>query len=98
MKNDKISVKRFGQDQLQKKKKKWIKPVVIGLVLTVIFAFLTLKGEDLIRSNIVKLSVDNDANASLLKKGITEKSIQKLQLTHHRYLGNLTMVLELCFR
>lgn len=64
MKNDKISVKRFGQDQLQKKKKKWIKPVVIGLVLTVIFAFLTLKGEDLIRSNIVKLSVDNDVNAT----------------------------------
>ena len=64
MKNDKISVKRFGQDQLQKKKKKWIKPIVIGLVLIAIFAFLTLKGEDLIRSNIVKLSVDNDANAT----------------------------------
>ncbi len=64
MKNDKISVTRFGQDQLQKKKKKWIKPVIVGLVLTAIFAFLTLKGEDLIRSNIVKLSVDNDANAT----------------------------------
>ena len=64
MKHDKISVTRFGQDQLQKKKKKWIKPVIVGLVLTAIFVFLTLKGEDLIRSNIVKLSVDNDANAT----------------------------------
>lgn len=45
MKNDKISVTRFGQDQLQKKKKKWIKPVIVGLVLTAIFVFLTLKGK-----------------------------------------------------
>ena len=49
---------------METKKKKWIKPVIVGLVLAAIFAFLTLKGEDLIRSNIVKLSVDNDANAT----------------------------------
>lgn len=64
MKNRKISINRFGQDQLQKKKKKWIKPAIIGLVLIVIFVFLSLMGEELIRSNIVKLSVDNDANAT----------------------------------
>lgn len=64
MKKDKISITRFGQDQLRKRMKKWIKPVIIGIVLTAIFAFFALKGEDIIRSNIVKLSVDNDANAT----------------------------------
>lgn len=64
MKNNKIRITRFGQDQLQKKKKKWITPIIIGLVLTAIFAILAFKGEDLIRSNIDSLSVDNDANAT----------------------------------
>ena len=64
MKDIKISINRFGRDQLQRKKKKWLIPVIIGLVLIATFIFLAIKGEDLIRSNIVKLSVDNDANAT----------------------------------
>jgi hypothetical protein len=64
VKKDKINITRFGQDQLRKRKKKWIKPVIIGIVLTAIFAFLALKSEDIIHTNIVKLSVDNDANAT----------------------------------
>lgn len=73
MKHDKISVTRFVQDQLQKKKKKWIKPVIVGLVLTAIFVFLTLKGEDLIRSNIV--SAINVKGANVLKRTSTSLAI-----------------------
>jgi hypothetical protein len=80
VKKDKINITRFGQDQLRKRKKKWIKPVIIGIVLTAIFAFLALKSEDIIHTNIVKLSVDNDANAtwigSLAPSGGTVKQFK----------------------
>lgn len=63
MKN-KIEMSRFGKNQLKRKKKKWIKPVLIGIIITILFVLLSLKCEEMIRCSIGKLSVDNDANAT----------------------------------
>lgn len=62
MKNS-IEISRFGKNQLKHKKKKWIKPVLRGIII-VLFALLSVKCEEIIRCNISKLSVDNDANAT----------------------------------
>lgn len=63
MKN-KITISRFGQNQLKCKKKKWIVPVLIGLMIVTLFVLLLLKCEEMIRCSIGKLSVDNDVNAT----------------------------------
>ncbi len=62
MKN-KIEISRFGKNQLKRKKKKWIKPVIIGIIIATLFVLFSLECEEMIRCSISKLSVDNDANA-----------------------------------
>lgn len=59
-----IHILRFGKNQLKCKKKKWIKPLWVGIVIFILFIVFSLKCEDMIRNNIEKLSVDNDANAT----------------------------------
>lgn len=61
---NKISITRFGQDQLKKKRSKWVKPLILGLLFFAVIVLATVKVEELIRTNVVRLSVDNDANAA----------------------------------
>lgn len=63
MKNE-IRISRFGRNQLICKKKKWIKPVLIGTIIAILFVLLSLKCEEMIRCRIGELSIDNDANAT----------------------------------
>ena len=63
MKN-KNKMSRFGMNQLKRKMKKWIKPVIIGIIIAALFVLLSLKCEEMIRCRVDELSVDNDANAT----------------------------------
>lgn len=63
MKNE-MAISRFGKNQLKRKKKKWIKPVLMGIIIAILFVLLSLKCEEVIRCSIGKLSIDNDANAT----------------------------------
>lgn len=63
MKN-KIKISRFGKNQILRKKARWIKPTILGMIVAVLFVLLSLKCEELIRCNIEKLTVNNDANAT----------------------------------
>jgi hypothetical protein len=58
-----LEISRFGINQLKHKKKKWIKLFIIGIVIIALLAFASVKCEEMIRCNISKLSVNNDANA-----------------------------------
>lgn len=64
MKNSTIRITRFGQNQIKKKNKKWIKAIVLIATIAVLIFAVSLKIEDIIRCSIEKLSVDNDANAT----------------------------------
>lgn len=59
-----ITITRFGQDQLKKGKKKWLKPLLIGIAVCIVITAVAMISECVIRNNIAGLSVDNDTNAT----------------------------------
>ena len=64
MKSFEINMKRFGKNQSKKKKSKWKNVIIPSVLLIIIFVGCAYKVENLIQSSVVKLSVDNDVNAT----------------------------------
>lgn len=59
-----INITRFGKEQLQKNRKKWFRPLLLGIVMCSVIVAFAIAGECIIRNKIVSLSVDNDVNAT----------------------------------
>lgn len=60
----KVTISRFGKNQCKRKKSK-LKFFIFGaIIFSILIVILSLVVEEAIRYNIVKLSVDNDANAT----------------------------------
>lgn len=64
MKSFEVNMKRFGKNQSKKKKLKWKNVMILSILLIIIFVGCAYKVENLIQSSVVKLSVDNDVNAT----------------------------------
>lgn len=64
MKSFEVNMKRFGKNQSKKKKSKWKNVIISSVLLIIIFVGCAYKVENLIQSSVVKLSVDNDVNAT----------------------------------
>lgn len=64
MKSFEVNMKRFGKNQSKKKKSKWKNVMILSILLIIIFVGCAYKVENLIQSSVVKLSVDNDVNAT----------------------------------
>ena len=64
MKSFEVNMKRFGKNQSKKKKLKWKNVMILIILLIIIFVGCAYKVENLIQSSVVKLSVDNDVNAT----------------------------------
>lgn len=64
MKSFEVNMKRFGKNQPKKKKSKWKNVIIPSVLLIIIFVVCAYKVENLIQSSLVKLSVDNDVNAT----------------------------------
>lgn len=64
MKSFEVNMKRFGKNQPKKKKSKWKNVIILSVLLIIIFVGCAYKVENLIQSSVVKLSVDNDVNAT----------------------------------